>query len=157
MPLIWDNNLLAIEVFARSWEALPVSGVSQNIDRVGVVLDDESLVADAGLIAAGTLMDRLGSRVGGARPGRKVLSLVSAMLAGGSHIDHVDVLRAGSSGWVLPFRVMASSTVGSFLRSFTWGHVRQSGEGVDSLVGSGPLNLVNTPRGRSGPAASRPA
>ena len=114
-----------------------MSGVSQNIDRVGVVFDDESLVADAGLLAAGTLMDRLGleelvdrvvrlgGRVGGARPGRKVLSLVSAMLVGGSHIDHVDLLRAGSSGRVLPFRVMASSTVGTFLCSFTWGHVRQ--------------------------------
>ena len=47
------------------------------------------------------------------------------MLAGATHIDHVDLLRAGSTGRVLPFRVMAPSTVGSFLRSFTWGHVRQ--------------------------------
>lgn len=114
-----------------------MSGVSQSIDRLGVVFDDESLVADAGLLAAGTLMDRLGledlvdrtvrlgGRVGGANPGRKVLSLVSAMLAGGSHIDHVDLLRAGSTGRVLPHEVMAPSTVGTFLRSFTWGHVRQ--------------------------------
>ena len=114
-----------------------MSGVWQNIDRVGVVFDDESLVADAGLLAAGTLMDRLGleglvdrvvrlgGRVGGANPGRKVLTVVSAMLAGGSHIDHVNQLRAGSTGRVLPFRVMAPSTVGTFLRSFTWGHVRQ--------------------------------
>ena len=114
-----------------------MNGVLQSIDRYGVVFDDESLVADAGLLAAGTLMDRLGledlvdrtlrlgGRVGGANPGRKVLTLVSAMLAGGSHIDHVDLLRAGSTGRVLPFEVMAPSTVGSFLRSFTWGHVRQ--------------------------------
>ena len=114
-----------------------MSGVSRNIDRYGVVFDDEGLVADAGLLAAGTLMDRLGleelvdrvvrlgGRVGGARPGRKVLSLVSSMLVGGSHIDHVDLLRAGSTGRVLPFRVMAPSTVGTFLRCFTWGHVRQ--------------------------------
>ena len=114
-----------------------MGGVSQNIDRYGVVFDDESLVADAGLLAAGTLMDRLGledvvdrvvrlgGRVGGANPGRKVLTLVSAMVAGGSHIDHVDRLRAGSTGRVLPHAVMAPSTVGTFLRSFTWGHVRQ--------------------------------
>ena len=114
-----------------------MSGVSQSIDRFGVVFDDESLVADGGLLAAGTLMDRLGledlvdrvvrlgGRVGGARPGRKVLTLVSSMLVGGSHIDHVDLLRAGSTGRVLPFRVMAPSTVGTFLRCFTWGHVRQ--------------------------------
>ena len=37
-----------------------MSGVSQNIDRYEVVFDDESLVADAGLLAAGTLVDRLG-------------------------------------------------------------------------------------------------
>ena len=114
-----------------------MSGLLQNIDRVGVVFDDESLVADAGLLAAATLMDRLGleelvdrvvrikGRVGGANAGRKTLTLVSAMLAGGSHIDHVNQLRAGSTGRVLGFRVMAPSTVGTFLRSFTWGHVRQ--------------------------------
>ena len=114
-----------------------MSGVLHNIDRLGVVFDDESLVADAGLLAAGTLMDRLGleelvdgtvrlgGRVGGARPGRKVLTVVAAMLVGASHIDHVDRLRAGSTGRVLPFGVMAPSTVGVFLRSFIWGHTRQ--------------------------------
>ena len=82
-----------------------MSGVLYNIDRLGVVFDDESLVADAGLLAAATLMDRLGLEelvertvrmgggVGGARPGRKVLTVVAAMLVGGSHIDHVDRLR----------------------------------------------------------------
>ena len=68
---------------------------------------------------------RLGGRVGGANAGRKVLTVVASMLAGGSHIDHVNQLRAGSTGRVLPFQVMAPSTVGTFLRSFTWGHVRQ--------------------------------
>ena len=37
-----------------------MSGVLQNIDRLGVVFDDESLVADAGLLVAATLMERLG-------------------------------------------------------------------------------------------------
>ena len=125
-----------------------MSGVLQNIDRYEVVFDDEGLVADAGLLAAGTLMDRLGledvvdrtvrlgGRVGGAHPGRKVCTLVAAMLVGGSHIDHVGRLRAGSTDRVLPHAVMAPSTVGTFLRSFTWGHVRQSGEGGD--LGAGP-------------------
>ena len=114
-----------------------MSGVLQSIDRYEVVFDDEGLVGDAGLLAAGTLMDRLGleglvdsavrlgARVGGANPGRKVSTLVSSMLVGATHIDHVDRLRAGSTGRVLPFVVMAPSTVGTFLRSFTWGHVRQ--------------------------------
>ena len=104
--------------------------VSERIDRLEVVFDDESLVADGGLLAAGTLFDRLGleelwdemlrlgGRVGGANPGRKVLSLVSSMLVGGTHIDHADRLRAGATAGVLPHRVMAPSTLGTFLRSF---------------------------------------
>jgi Transposase DDE domain group 1 len=65
------------------------------------------------------------------RPGRKVLTLVAAILAGGSHIDHANVLRAGATRRVLPFRVMAPSTLGTFLRSFTFGHVRQ----LDRVLG----------------------
>lgn len=114
-----------------------MSGVSRAIDRIAVTFDDETLVGDAGLIIPATLMLRLGlealvnstvrlvGRVGGALPGRKVLTLVAAILAGGSHIDHADKLRAGATGEVLPFRVMAPSTLGTFLRSFTFGHIRQ--------------------------------
>ena len=68
---------------------------------------------------------RLVGRVGGALPGRKVLTLVAAILAGGVHIDHADKLRAGATERVLPFRVMAPSTLGTFLRAFTFGHIRQ--------------------------------
>jgi len=38
------------------------------------------------------------------------------MIAGATHIDHTDMLRAGATQQVLPFRVMAPSTVGTFLR-----------------------------------------
>ena len=114
-----------------------MSRVSRGIDRIEVTFDDPTLVADAGLIGPATLMSRLGlealinatvrlvGRVGGALPGRKVLTLVATILAGGSHIDHANVLRAGSTQRVLGFRVMAPSTLGTFLRSFTFGHVRQ--------------------------------
>ncbi|MCY3926353.1 MAG: hypothetical protein OXG52_12790 [bacterium] len=114
-----------------------MSGVSHNVDRLGVVFDEASLVADAGLSVAGALMGRLGvgeavdasvrlgGRPGGASPGRKVLSLAAAMLVGATHIDHVDRLRAGATRRVLGFAVMAPSTLGTFLRAFTWGHVRQ--------------------------------
>jgi hypothetical protein len=114
-----------------------VSAVSHGVDRVEVTFDDATLVANAGLIAPATLMARLGleqlvnatvrlvGRVGGSLPGRKVLTLVATILAGGSHIDHANVLRAGATERVLPFRVMAPSTLGTFLRSFTFGHVRQ--------------------------------
>jgi hypothetical protein len=118
-------------------EALPVSSVSRSVERLDVTFDDDTLVANAGLIVPATLMVRLGLEplvnatvrlvglVGGARPGRKICSLVATILAGGTHIDHADVLRAGSTQRVLPFRVMAPSTLGTFLRSFTFGHVRQ--------------------------------
>jgi hypothetical protein len=121
----------------KAEEALPVKAVSRGLDRVAVTFDDPCLVADAGLLLPATLIVRLGlealinqtvvlrDRAGGSRPGRKVLTLVAAILAGGSHIDHADRLRAGSTWRVLPFRVMAPSTLGTFLRSFTFGHVRQ--------------------------------
>ncbi len=110
---------------------------SRMIERVAVTFDDPTLVADAGLLVPATLMVRLGlevlvnqmvrlgGRIGGARPGRKVLTLVAAILTGATHIDHVDRLRAGATQKVLPFRVMAPSTLGTFLRAFTFGHIRQ--------------------------------
>jgi len=110
-----------------------VSAVSRTVDRLETTFDHDGLVANAGLIVTATLMSRLGIealinrhvRTGSANPGRKLLTLVAAMLAGGTHIDHVDVLRAGATGRVLPFVVAAPSTVGTFLRSFTFGHLRQ--------------------------------
>jgi Transposase DDE domain group 1 len=114
-----------------------VSGVSRGIDRIEVTFDEPNLVANAGLVLVATLVVRLGlerlinasvdlsGRVGGALPGRKVLTLVHSMVAGGSHIDHADLLRAGATQAVLPHRVMAPSTLGTFLRAFTFGHVRQ--------------------------------
>ena len=111
--------------------------VSHALDRIEVSFDDPNLVANAGLLLTSTLSDRLDlealidstvklrGRVGGARPGRKVLTLTHAMIAGATHIDHADVLRAGSTSAVLGHRVMAPSTIGTFLRAFTFGHVRQ--------------------------------
>ena len=54
-------------------------------------------------------MRRFGSarRTGGARPGRKVMTLTHAMIAGGAHIDHANMVRAGSAASVLDHRVMA--------------------------------------------------
>ena len=111
--------------------------VSRGIDRIAVTFDEPNLVANAGLLLVATLSLRLGlealinttvglsGRVGGALPGRKVLTLVHAIVAGGSHIDHADMLRSGATESVLGHRVMAPSTIGSFLRSFSFGHVRQ--------------------------------
>ena len=58
-------------------------------------------------------------------PGRKVMTLVSAMALGADCIDDCDVLRSGRTAAVLGHRVAAPSTLGTFLRAFTFGHVRQ--------------------------------
>ena len=122
-----------------------MSRVSQTLDRIHATFDDDNLVANAGLLLPATLVERLGVEslinstvrldgcVGGAMPGRKVLTLMNTMLAGGSHIDHADMLRAGASKSVVSHRVMAPSTLGTFLRSFTFGHVRQL-EAVNDIV-----------------------
>lgn len=117
--------------------------VSRGIHRIEVTFDDPGLVPNAGLLLVSTLGTRLGleelinatvrlaGRIGGAMPGRKVLTLVHMLIAGGSHIDHADVLRAGGTQGVLAHRVMAPSTLGTFLRAFTFGHVRQ----LEAVVG----------------------
>ncbi|MFV1971736.1 MAG: IS1380 family transposase [Acidimicrobiia bacterium] len=102
-----------------------------------VLFDDTHAVANAGLVlvamcsktlgieaAANEFID-LGERAGASRPGRKILTLMHSMVVGGDCFDDVDVLRSGSTEELLGHRVMAPSTVGTFLRSFTFGHVRQ--------------------------------
>ncbi len=110
---------------------------SHSLDRVGVTFDGARLVADAGLLLPATLTQHLGVEaladelVGvGHRPGRKLLTVVHALLAGGDCIDDTDVLRSGATGEVVGHEVMAPSTIGTWLRSFTFGHVRQ----LDSLT-----------------------
>lgn len=132
--------------------------VSRGIDRIAVTFDDPNLVANAGLLLVATLVAklgledlcnstiRLGTRIGGFQPGRKILTLVHSMVAGATHIDHADMLRAGSTAAVLPHRVMAPSTLGTFLRAFSFGHVRQFEKVIgDTLqrawsLGAGPGN-----------------
>jgi hypothetical protein len=128
-----------------------------NLDSVGVRFDEQRLVSDAGLLLTASLADRLGVEElvnesvwldprfpGACLPGRKVMSLVHGMLAGADSIDDMDVLRAGSTGIVLGHRVMAPSTLGTFLRAFTFGHVRQLDRVLDQTLarawqaGAGP-------------------
>jgi hypothetical protein len=107
------------------------------LDSIHARFDDPRSVADAGLLLPATLADRLGltellaekvdlgDRPGAARPARKAISLINGMLAGVDSIDDCDQLRVGSIEAVLGHKVMAPSTLGAFLRSFTFGHVRQ--------------------------------
>ena len=108
-----------------------------DLDRIQIAFDDHRLVANAGLIlpvtlahhlGLGELVDNyvdLGDALGRANPGDKLLTLVASALAGGDCIDDTDALRAGGSEQVLGCVVKAPSTLGTFLRSFRWGHVRQ--------------------------------
>ena len=106
-------------------------------DRIRIVFDDHRLVANAGLLLPATLARHLGLRelvdhhldLGGA-PGRantgdKLMTLVASAMAGGDCIEDADVLRTGGTACTLGGTVKAPSTLGTFLRSFRWGHVRQ--------------------------------
>ena len=106
-------------------------------DRIHVAFDDHRLVNNAGLILPATLalhlglpelVDRrldLGDAPGRANTGDKVMTLVASALAGGDCIDDADALRTGGTAGALGCVVKAPSTLGIFLRSFRWGHVRQ--------------------------------
>jgi hypothetical protein len=110
---------------------------SHSLDRLDTAFDDDHLVADAGLLLPATLAAHLGlkdlvdehlnlgDRPGRANAGDKLLTLVMSALAGGDCIDDANALRAGGTERILGFSVKAASTLGTFLRSFRWGHVRQ--------------------------------
>ena len=106
-------------------------------DRIQIAFDDHRLVANAGLLLPVTLAHHLGlsqlvqerldlgNAPGRANTGDKVMTLVASALAGGDCIDDADALRTGGTARTLGGTVKAPSTLGTFLRSFRWGHVRQ--------------------------------
>ena len=108
-----------------------------NPDRIRIVFDDHRLVANAGLLIPATLALHLGlsqlvqqrldlgDAPGRANTGDKIMTLVASALAGGDCSDDADALRAGGTAGVLDCMIKAPSTLGTFLRSFRWGHVRQ--------------------------------
>jgi len=110
---------------------------SHSLDRLDTAFDGTQLVADAGLLLPATLAQHLGLKElveeyldlgkapGRANAGDKVCTLVASALAGGDCIDDAAALHAAGTGNVLGFTVKAASTLGTFLRSFRWGHVRQ--------------------------------
>ena len=132
-------------------------------DRIQIAFDDHPLVANAGLLLPVTLAQRLGlsqlvdrhvdlgRAPGRANTGDKMMTLVASALAGGDCIDDADALRAGGVGRVLGCVVKAPSTLGTFRRSFRWGHVRQLDRvsrqllaqawATDAGPGDGPLTI----------------
>ena len=132
------------------------------LDGVQVKFDDERVVCDAGVILVATLAQRLGlealaqqlvrlrrERPGAANAGRKVMALIYAMVLGADSIDDTDLLRAGRTRRLLGGWVPAPSTLGTFLRAFTFGHVRQ----LDKLLAE---SLTRAWRAGAGPGDGRP-
>ena len=78
----------------------------------------------------------LGRAPGRANAGDKFLTLVASALAGGDCIDDADALRAGGTDRVLGCVIKAPSTLGTFLRSFRWGHA-PTGSGEPAVAGWG--------------------
>jgi hypothetical protein len=131
------------------------------LDGVEVRFDDERLVSDAGIVLAATLAARLGlealadrlvrlrrDRPGAGNAGRKVMALIYAMALGADSIDDCDVLRAGRTRRLLGGWLPAPSTLGTFLRAFTFGHVRQ----LDRLLGAA---LERAWKAGAGPGSGR--
>jgi hypothetical protein len=109
--------------------------LSHTLRTTSAVFDDPNLVSSAGLVPVLALADRAGLREladehltvptdKGANAGLKVCSLVAGMVAGADSIEDMAVLRHGGMGRLFA-RAYAPSTLGSFLRAFTFGHIRQ--------------------------------
>ena len=106
-------------------------------DGIHIAFDDHRLVNNAGLILPATLALHLGlpqlvqqrldlgNAPGRANTGDKIVTLVASALAGGDCNDDADALRTGGTASAIGCVVKAPSTLGTFLRSFRWGQVRQ--------------------------------
>lgn len=112
------------------------------------VFDEPNLVSHAGLAPVLALAERAGLSslvaehvtVGSPNIPVKARTVVAGMLAGADSIDDLDVLRAGSTAKAVG-AVRAPSTMGTFLRKFTHGHVLQL-EGVARRLLAGQASLV---------------
>jgi hypothetical protein len=112
------------------------------------VFDDPNLVSCAGLAPVLQLAERAGfqqlvaahvkiDEPGGCNAHLKVPGLVAGMVAGADSIDDMDLLRHGAMGRLFT-GVRAPSTLGTFLRSMTFGHVRQ----LDAVASRLLINLA---------------
>ncbi len=120
---------------------------------VSAVFDDPNLVSAAGLVPllrlaqSAALAELAQARLSvptdkGSNAGAKVSALVAGMLAGADSIDDMRLLRHGGMGSLFD-RTYAPSTLGSFLREFRFGHVRQldavASRTLQSLASQAPL------------------
>src|ERR1051326_1071955 len=112
--------------------------VSHAAAAVDIAFDDPNLIADAGLVSVVALAEQVGvaelvaehvaitgaGNSAGANPAVKVMSLVAGMVAGADSIEDIDRLRHAGNGLVFD-QIRAPSTLGTFLRALSNGHVQQ--------------------------------
>jgi len=143
--------------------------LSHTLRSTSAVFDDPNLVSSAGLVPVLALADSAGLRDladehltvptdKGANAGLKVASLVGGMVAGADSIEDMALLRHGGMGRVFA-RAYAPSTLGSFLRAFTFGHVRQldaiASRFLIALAGLTGLPGTSAPAGGAGTVVER--
>lgn len=141
--------------------------LSHAVRAASAVFDDPNLLADGGLLPVMTLAEKIGiaglvdervriggaANSGGANAGAKVMSVLAGMVSGADSIEDLDRLRLGAMERVFT-GMRAPSTVGTFLRSFTHGHVKQLhavhkqiltalAAGCDLLPGAGEIAFVD--------------
>ncbi|CAN5338960.1 hypothetical protein BH11ACT1_BH11ACT1_29880 [soil metagenome] len=128
--------------------------------NAAAAFDDPNLVSCAGLIPVMTLAERAGLHAlvathvrvpgsPGSNPGVKVAALVAGMVAGADSIDDMDLLRHGAMDRVFTAG-RAPSTLGTFLRAFTFGHVRQLASIFHRMAGLGRTTARASRWGDSG-------
>src|SRR5580700_253073 len=111
--------------FSHSLARVDVTfAAAHSVSNAGLTLP-ATLAAHVGIEQAATRSSTSSTAPGYFQPGAKVMTFLHALIAGAECIDDADVLRSGSTSSVLGHRVLAPSTLGTFLRSFSFGHVRQ--------------------------------
>jgi len=119
--------------------------LSHTVSAISVAFDDPNLVSSAGLVPVATLARRWGLydtagvalTVPSPNPAVKVAAVVAGMVAGADSIDDLNRLRHGGMGRLFT-GIRAASTLGTFLRAFTFGHVRQ----LDKVAAAVLTNLA---------------
>lgn len=140
---------------------------NHSLAAVSHTFDEPNLVSTAGLVPTMVLAQKAGladlaqqrltaSSTGadkGANAGAKIFSLVGGMVAGADSIDDMDLLRHGGMKHLFD-QVYAPSTLGSHLRAYTFGHVRQldavASRFLTGLGSQSPLLPVVAGSGASG-------
>ncbi|MEI2718257.1 MAG: IS1380 family transposase [Candidatus Nanopelagicales bacterium] len=122
--------------------------LSHALPVMSATFDEPNLVVSSGLVPAVGLAQQVGIAEladdlvtvpgpAGANAGAKVMSLVAGMATGADSISDLQVLRHAAMGRVFT-QVKAPSTIGTFLRGFTFGHVRQ----LDAVASRTLVGLV---------------